>query len=188
MTRACEQFLGAGVLMTFILTGVLTIGAVPFHAFEVVSPDGGFSYQLPKGWKLIDAVRARYKVAVDPHKNAKVVVSASRAGYVLDDFENGMNLFPVAIERFRDETLKRAAKRDPDFKILDSSKFITNSNQRAVRTLVRVKRNGVFYHDCLYFFQRYNPVIVWVVCSGPGDGSMDSELESIMKTFRVAEI
>jgi hypothetical protein len=171
----------------FILAGALIATALPVHGFEVVSPDGGFSYQLPKSWKLMNAAGARYKVAVDPHKNAKIVVNTSLAAYVLDDLVNGRNFFPISIERFRDETLKRAAKRDPDFKVIDKSKFMTDSNQQGLRTLVRVKRNGAVFHDSLYFFQHYAR-IVWVVCSGPGDGSMDDQLQAIMKTFKSIEI
>jgi hypothetical protein len=170
----------------FILAGALIGSALPVQEFEVVSPDGGFSYQLPKGWKIMNAAGARYKVAIDPHVKAKIVVNTSLAIYVFDDLVNGRNLFPITVERFRYETLKRAAKRDPDFKVIDNSKFTTNSNQQGLHTLVRVKRNGVLFHDSLYFFQHYAR-IVWVVCSGPGDGSMDIELEAIMKTFKSVE-
>jgi hypothetical protein len=170
-----------------MLTAALIAGGVRVHAFEVVSPDGGFSYQLPKGWKLLNSAGARYKVAVDPHKNAKIVVNTSLAAYIVDDFVNGRNFFPIALEKFRDETLKRAAKRDPNFEVIENSKFATSSNQQGLRSLVRVKRNGALFHDSLYFFQHYAR-IVWIVCSGPGDGSMDSELESIMKTFHSVEI
>jgi hypothetical protein len=171
----------------FILTAALIATAPHVHAFEVVSPDGGFSYQLPKGWKLANASGARYKMAVDPHNNAKMVVNTSLAIYVVDDFVNGRNFFPIALERFRDNTLKRAAKDDRDFKVIASSKFTTVSNQQGLRSLVRVKRNGLVFHDSLYFFQHYAR-IVWIVCSGPGDGSMDAEFDSIMKTFHSIEI
>jgi hypothetical protein len=170
-----------------VLALALSGGAATAHGFEVVSPDGGFSYKLPKGWTLINASGARYKVAVDPHKNAKIVVNTSLAIYVVDDLVNGRNFLPISIERFRDTTLKKAAKRDPDFKVIENSKFITISNQQGLRSLVRVRRNGILFHDSLYFFQHYAR-IVWILCSGPGDGSMDSELESIMKTFHSVEI
>jgi hypothetical protein len=173
-------------LSVFILAGALIASAVSAHGFEVMSPDGGFSYQLPNGWKLINAAGARYKVAVDPHQKAKLVVNTSLAVYVVDD-EYGRNFYPISMERFRLETLRRAAKRDPDFKVIENSKFTTDSNQQGLRTLARVKRDGAVFHDLLYFFQHYAR-IVWVVCSGPGDGSMDNELQAIMRTFKSVEL
>jgi hypothetical protein len=170
-----------------VLVLALIAGAAVAHGFEVVSPDGGFSYRLPRGWTLKNAPGARYKVAVDPQKDAKIVVNTSLAIYVVDDFVNGRNFLPIAVERFRNDTLKKAAKRDPDFKIIESSKFTTDSNQQGLRTLVRVRRDGIVFHDSLYFFQHYAR-IVWIVCSGPGNGSMDSELQAIMKTFHSIEI
>jgi hypothetical protein len=168
-----------------ILAAAVIANALPVQGFEVVSPDGGFSYQLPKGWKIKNASGAKYKVAVDPHEKAKIVVNTTLAIYVLDNPDR--NFLPIAVERFRYQTLKRAAKRDPDFKVINNSKFTTNSNQEGLLTLVRVKRNDVLFHDSLYFFQHY-AMIVWVVCSGPGDGSMDNELEAIMKTFKSVDI
>lgn len=177
----------AGFSPALMLAAALIGGAAPAHGFEVVSPDGGFSYQLPKGWKLMNAVGARYKVAVNPNRTAKIVVNTSLAVYVVDDFVNGRNLLPIIVERFREDTLKRAAKRDPDFKIIDNSRFTTDSGQQALRTLVHVKRNGAVFHDSLYFFEHYAR-IVWIVCSGPGDGSMDNELQAIIKTFKSVQI
>ena len=181
------NYFRAAFSRVLILAAAVIASALPVQGFEVVSPDGGFSYQLPKGWKVMNAARVRYKVAVDPHEKAKIVVNTSLAIYVFDDLVNGRNLLLITVERFRYDTLKRAAKRDPDFKVIDNSKFTTNSNQQGLHTLVRVKRNGVLFHDSLYFFQHY-AMIVWVVCSGPGDGSMDNELEAIMKTFKSVEI
>ena len=179
------KYICAALSRLFILAGALIATAVPVYGYEVVSPDGGFSYRLPKGWKLVNAPGARYKVAVDPHNRAKIVVNTSMALYVVDDY-NGRNLLPQTVERFRYETLKRAAKRDPDCKVIENSKFTTNTNQQGIRTLVRVKRNGVLFHDSLYFFQHYAKIL-WIVCSAPGDGSMDGQLEAIVKTFRSHE-
>jgi hypothetical protein len=176
------KYILAAFLPVFILAGALIASAAAAYGYEVVSPDGGFSYQLLKSWKLMNAPGARYKVAVDPHKNAKIVVNTSLAVYVVNDY-NGRNLLPISVDRFRYETLKRGAKRDPDCKVIGNSKFTTDSNQQGLRTLLRVKRNGVLFHDSLYFFQHYAK-IVWIVCSGPGDGSMDDELRAIVKTFR----
>jgi hypothetical protein len=181
------NYFRAAFSRVLILAAVVIVSAIPVQGFEVVSPDGGFSYQLPKGWKLKNATGARYKVAVDPHDKAKIVVNTTLTIYVFDDLVNGRNFLPIAVERFRYETLKRAAKRDPDFKVIDNSKFTTNSNQQGLLTLVRVKRDGVLFHDSVYFFQHY-AMIVWVVCTGPGDGSMDNELEAIMKTFKSVDI
>jgi hypothetical protein len=185
MSFGIKYIWAAAFLPLLILAGALIATAVPVYGYEVVSPDGGFSYQLPKGWKLVNARGARYKVAVDPHDRAKIVVNTNLAIYVIDDYD-GRNLLPQTVERFRYETLKRAAKRDPDCEVIENSKFTTNSNQQGLRTLLRVKRNGVLFHDSLYFFEHYAK-IVWIVCSGPGDGSMDEELQAIMKTFRSHE-
>jgi hypothetical protein len=179
------KYISAPFLPMFMLAGALIAWASSGRGFEVVSPDGGFSYQLPKGWKLINAAEVRYKVAVDPHNKAKIVVNTNLAVYVVDD-ENGRNFLPIDVERFRYKTLKTAGKRDPDFKVIENTKFTTDSNQEALRILVLVKRNGALFHDSLYFFQHYAR-IVWIVCGGPGDGSMDAELRAIMKTFNSIE-
>jgi hypothetical protein len=64
-------------------------------------------------------------VAKDPHKKAKIIVNTTLAAYVVDD-ANGRNFYPVGIERFRYETLQRAAKHEPDFKVIENSKFTTD--------------------------------------------------------------
>ena len=108
------KYISAPFLPMFMLAGALIAWARSGRGFEVVSPDGGFSYQLSKGWKLINAAEVRYKVAVDPHNKAKIVVNTNLAVYVVDD-ENGRNFLPIDVERFRYKTLKTAGKRDPDF-------------------------------------------------------------------------
>jgi len=132
------NYFRAAFSRVLILAAAVIASALLVQGFEVVSPDGGFSYQLPKGWKVKNATGARYKVAVDPHEKAKIVVNTTLAIHVFDDLVNGRNFFPIAVERFRYETLKRAAKRDPDFKVIDNSKFTTNSNQQGLHTLLRV--------------------------------------------------
>jgi hypothetical protein len=93
------KYILAAFLPVFILAGALIASAAAAYGYEVVSPDGGFSYQLLKSWKLMNAPGARYKVAVDPHKNAKIVVNTSLAVYFVDDY-NGRNLLPISVDRF----------------------------------------------------------------------------------------
>jgi len=99
-----KRLLRLDVLLIIIVL-LVDSSATQVQGIEVVSPDGGFSYQIPKGWKLIDAAGACYKAAVDPARQAKIIVNTSSAIYVTEN-ENGRQLLPMNVERFRYETLR----------------------------------------------------------------------------------
>jgi len=97
-----------------------------------------------------------------------------------------MTDYVLARGDFHYAVLNGVPPRGSKFKITESSVFRTASNNAGLYTKLDVTtKDGQRLRQSFYSFEIRAWTYLCVSCTGPGDGSFDQTLESIMKTFRL---
>jgi hypothetical protein len=145
------------------------------HALEVDASKFGFTFQLPAGWKVLGNPNPcrRALFAIEKDRKARIAVLI-----MTDHILPRANLHYAALEGTRPVGAK--------FKITESSVFRTSSNNAGLYTKSDVTtKEGQNLKQSFYSFEIREGTYLCVSCTGPGDGSFDQTIDSVMKTFRL---
>ena len=153
----------------------------PSGATTYDEPNGGFKYVLPDDWVLRDGPGLPYKMAFGK-------VSEGSPGNIsvtlVDSTDSLADAVPELINGIKAEYVKVGLN---DFKVVQISKFETNSNLMGIQVVTQATRmDGEIARQILYLFQRGDEKKLCVVCSAPAVGTQyDHVFDSIMKTFEI---
>jgi hypothetical protein len=163
-------------LLILLVAGFASFIASHGYGVELYEPAGRFAYTVPPGWQLRDNPKGRYtsmlrfKMAVDPKSDARIVVTVfSDANVTLADRRD------MTVQAF-------AGQLKPDeARLATESVFETSSGQHAICLFFPTKP----LHEWVFFFRRRDKTIVQVDCTAPAESNYDQLIEATMKTFRI---
>ncbi len=165
-------------LLILLVGGLASFIASHGYGVELYERAGRFAYTVPPGWQLRDHPKRRYssmfrfKMAVDPKSNARIVVTV---------FDNDAT--SLTLKQHRDTAVQAFASqlRAGEQILAAESVFETSSGQHAVCMFFPTKT----LHQWVFFFRRRDKTIMPVDCAAPAESDYDQVIEATMKTFRI---
>ena len=136
---------------------------------------GGFSYDPPKGWRILEFPGLKYRIS---------------AGVSENGFAPNMNVvdesFRGPLTEYVDLNLENMKKMFVDFKVLKREDFQTEDGLPAVRVVSEDTQQAKRLRQTFCFFNGSNRKYV-VTCTAPADGGekLDASFAESTKTFRV---
>jgi hypothetical protein len=161
-------------LLVFTLTLLFAgCGGKPPH--EHYEKSGGFSYDPPKGWEIVQFPGLKYRVSHGPSEN---------------QFAPNINVvderFAGTLPEYVDLNVENMKKMFTDYTLLKREDFQTGDGQSAIRLIIEDKQQGRALRQTFCFFgnstRKY--VVTCTALAEHGD-SLDGVFAESMKTFRL---
>jgi hypothetical protein len=135
---------------------------------------GGFSYEPPKGWQLMDFAGAKYRISHGPAANG----FAPNINVVEEKFSGSLS-------KYVDLNLESMKKAFSDITNLKREDFQTEDGAPAIRLITQNKQQGRMLRQTFYFFSNSSRKYV-VTCTTLADGgeALDATFADSMRTFR----
>jgi hypothetical protein len=163
--------LGAVVLLLTIAYGGCGDNA-PRQHYEKA---GGFSYDPPETWQVVEYPSLKYRISIGPRENEFVpninVVDEAFSGQLVDYVDGNL------------ENMKRVFVR---LDILKREDFQTEDGQAAVRVITEMEHYGRRLRQTFYFFGKGKRKYTSTCSALAEEGeALDGIFEKSMKTFRI---
>jgi hypothetical protein len=135
---------------------------------------GGFSYEPPKDWQLMDFAGMKYRISHGPAANG----FAPNINVVEEKFSGSLS-------KYVDLNLDTMKKAFPDLTILKREDFQTEDGADSIRLVTENKQQGKMLRQTFYFFANSSRKFV-VTCSALADkgAALDVTFADSMRTFR----
>jgi len=163
----------AKVILAFaIVCGGCGVSKPPRAAYEKA---GGFSYDPPQGWRVLEFGGLKYRISAGPSEN---------------DFAPNINVvderFSGSLPEYVDLNLQTLKKTFVDFKLIKREDFQTGDGLAAVRLVCEDTQQKKRLRQTFCFFGNSNRKYV-ATCTAVADGGekLDDLFAQSMKTFRI---
>jgi hypothetical protein len=135
---------------------------------------GGFSYDPPKDWQIMDFAGMKYRISHGPAANG----FAANINVVEEKFSGSLN-------KYVDLNLDSMKNLLPEMTILKREDFQTEDRAEAIRLITQNKQQGRMLRQTFYFFSNSSRkyVVTCTALADKGDG-LDTAFADSMRTFR----
>ena len=136
---------------------------------------GGFSYDPPEGWQIMEFPGLKYRISHGPTENE----FAPNINIVDETFKGGLTAYV-------DGSLENMKKLFTDFTVLKREEFQTEDGLSAIRLVAENKQHGRMLRQTSFFFSkaRRKYVATCTTLAEEGEG-LDGLFAQSMKTFRI---
>lgn len=163
------------ILLAVLALAVLGAGCDGKPTRGFYEKEGGFSFDPPKGWRVVPFPGLKYKIAHGPteHEFAANI-------NVVDEPYDG------TLAAYVDLNVENIKKAFPDIKVLRREEFQTEDGQTATRLIAENKQQGRLLRQTFCLFGHSNRKYV-ATCTALAEGgeSLDGLFAQSMGTFRV---
>jgi hypothetical protein len=137
--------------------------------------EGGFSYDPPEGWKIVEFPGLKYRIS---HRDPVGGFAANIN--VVDE------VAPLSLEEYVDANVETMGNAFADMKLLGRTALETEDGEPSVKLVTERHSEGALLRQTYYFFDGGRRKFV-VTCTAPAsDGaSLDPVFDASMKTFRL---
>ncbi len=142
---------------------------------QLYEKSGGFSYDPPAGWQIMEYPGLKYQIAHGP---------------INSDFTPNINVvdetFSGSLVDYVEANLQALERIFPGLEVLSSEKVQTEDNQDAVMIIAENKQQGRWLRQTFFFIGPADRKYV-VTCTVPAEGgdAFDPVFSECLKTFRL---
>lgn len=160
------------LLILLLITCCGCGGTAPRQYYE---KSGGFSYNPPEAWQIVEFPGLKYRISNGPIQNGFApninVVDENNSGPLADYADASMGLLKKLVT---------------NVKILKHEDFQTEDHQAGIRVITENEQNGRLLRQTFYFFSQGSRKYV-VTCTATADGgeALDDVFKKSMKTFQI---
>jgi hypothetical protein len=136
---------------------------------------GGFSYDPPSGWQVVEFPGLKYRISHGPREN---------------EFAPNINVvdeaFSGTLAAYVDANLQNLERLFVNLKVLSREDFKTQDNEAAVKIVTENEQQGRMFRQTFFFIGSGNRKYV-VTCTALADGGakFDTAFAQSVETFRM---
>jgi hypothetical protein len=161
-----------GVILVISLSSIGYADKPPRRHYE---ESGGFSYNPPSGWQIVEFPGLKYRVSHGPVENG----FAPNINVVDEEFSG-------TLAAYVDGSLENMERIFAKFKVLSRENLKTHDNEAGVKIITENEQQGRMLRQTFFFIGSGDRKYV-VTCSTTADdgAEFDSIFSEIFKTFRI---
>jgi hypothetical protein len=162
-----------GCVVVAVLTGCGKSGSLKHGS--LYEKEGGFSYDPPAGWQIVEFPGYKYRISRGPTQN---------------DFAPNINVvdekFSGPLSAYVDANVETLQKLFKNLTILQRESFTTTSGSAGFKLVTKNEPFGQTLRQTFYFFANGNRKYV-VTCSALAEGgeTLDAIFQESIRTFRM---
>ena len=170
-----KKSLFAVSLTILMLVSIFCSGCSSNQPRKHYEKSGGFSYDPPDGWQIVEFPGLKYRISHGPAENG----FAPNINVVDEIFDGTLEAYVQANQDNMEKIFKNIS-------ILTSEKFLTEDGSQAIRLITKNEQQGTILRQTFYFFGSSKRKYV-ATCSALADGgeSLDSVFAKSMRAFRI---
>ena len=163
------------IIAVILVLSLISIGYAKKPPRQHYEESGGFSYDPPSGWQIVEFPGLKYRISHGPVENG----FAPNINVVDEEFSG-------TLAAYIDGNLKNMEKILIKFKVLSRVNLRTHDNEAAVKIITENEQQGRMLRQTFFFIGSENRKYV-VTCSTIADGGnkFDTIFLESLKTFRI---